>query len=179
MLAKGKVSLCHLKRGGPWPRSPIWSDDNLIVNQASDIFPKIMSGELSIRYIYMQFKNGSPTLPTPALDDKITLYPALPSDEDYLRVPILSTAFVDQNGDGYDHNRVIFNAASDAAGTTGEANGLTFTDGTSQVFSLGLVASSGSKSSDLLFSRVALGAAVTKQAGFNLVAHWGITFTSS
>ena len=161
---------------------------NLIVNQSGDAMA-VMAGansDYAIRFMYFEFRNGAVTPEEPDISDSILHYTALESPDDYLRVPILAAPVIDvsdEDEETFAGNRSTWFATTQAAPTDGSGNILgetneeELTDGTSRIYSIGLIASSGLKSSDLLFARVLLenGPAI-KAENYHYDMHWAIKF---
>ena len=161
---------------------------NLEVNQSGDALAKMADPQLNyaIRYVYFEFRNSAPVVPTPDLADDITIYSGMSAPDDYLRVPIIAApaySVKPEDVGSFAGNRVTFFATSKAAPTdgggniVGAANGVVLTDGTSIFHSAGLVVSTGDPADDLLFARLNIApGTVTKQAGYDVDIHWAIRF---
>lgn len=161
---------------------------NLEVYQSGDATAKMVDPQknFAIRYIYFEFRNAAPAVPTPDLGDDISIYSGLSAPDDYLRVPILAAPAYDVKAGEeaeFNGNRVTFFGTTKAAPTdsggdvVGEANGEILTDGTSVIHTVGLVASDGRKENDLLFARMNISpGTITKQAGYDVDIHWSLHF---
>lgn len=187
MQATGHASiyLTHRESG---QRKLVDHIKNLEVYQSGDALAKMANPQLdyAIRYVYFEFRNSAPVVPTPDISDDVTLYDGLAPDYDYLRVPIIAAPAYDVKPEDAPHfaaNRATFFATTKAAlpnsggDVVGETNGEILTDGTSIFHSAGLVASTGDPKNDLLFARLNISpGTVTKQAGYDIDIHWAVRF---
>lgn len=161
---------------------------NLEVYQSGDALAKMVNPQLNyaIRYVYFEFRNSAPVVPTPDISDDISVYAGLVPDYDVLRVPIIAAPSYDVKAEDQPYfafNRATFFATTKAApvdgggNVVGATNGTVLTDGVSVFHSAGLVASTGDPKDDLLFARLNISpGTVTKQAGYDVDIHWAIRF---
>ena len=161
---------------------------NLEVFQSGDAMARMVNPHLNyaIRFVYFEFRNSAPVVPTPDIENDISIYSGLTSGYDYLRVPIVSAPAYDVQPGGQQYfagNRATFFATTKAAppdgggAIVGAANGVALTDGVSIFHSAGLVVSTGDPKDDLLFARLNISpGTVTKQAGYDLDIHWAVSF---
>jgi hypothetical protein len=186
MQAVGHASI-FLRNSFTGDRRLVASIKNLEVYQSGDAMAKMSDPHLNyaVRYVMFEFRNSAPVVPTPALEDDMSIYTGMTAPDDYLRVPIIAAPGYDvKTADSayFAHNRVTFFATTKAAPTTGgsvigEANGVVLTDATSVFHSAGLVVSDGDPDHDLLFARLNITpGTVTKQAGYDVDIHWAIRF---
>lgn len=169
-------------------RKLVHSKPNLNVYQSGDAAALSLDPQkqYAIRYVYFEFKNGAAVVPTPAVEDDVSLYAGLSAPDDYLRVPIIAAPAYDVPAGEesyFSGNQITFFASTKAAPTdgggniVGETNGEVLTDGTSEIHTIGLVASTGEKDDDLLFARTNISpGVVTKQAGYDVDIHWSVRF---
>lgn len=161
---------------------------NTIMANAADILPRVASGDMRYRlmYMYMQFENLSspsdaPVVPTytPAEGAEYFTNLEVHATQDFLRVPLLIAPTFTATSPIYAGNLVTLVALS--GGFTTGFWGKAFDEASnSAVFGGALVAApTGQQQGDLIFARnYPSGAKVIKPAGEQIVMQWSIEYTS-
>ena len=158
--------------------------NNTVVYGGSDILARCLAGDVSysIAGMYMEFSNvpiaAGPSF-TRARD--VTYYQGLTGNLGYCRIPTLTQPSYTAQSASFTGNEVTFVALTD--GTYG-ATGAVLTDGTSEFYGAGLVASTdwSDDSTDILFSSVNFDSGggltpITKVANAQFGVKWKIRFT--
>ena len=179
---KGTLSLYHILPDGTWQF--IQKTTNDIMYSGSDLMAKAIVGTpgMAIRGMYMEYDNVSP-ITAPAIDRTRTpaYYEALTGSRGYMRVPLTAGPGFTASDTEYTGNIVTVQAQTN--GTF--ENGPGIIDGTTQVFSAGLVVmpDPADKSQDILFSAAniydsggATLAPVPKIANAQIGIKWDIKF---
>jgi hypothetical protein len=154
--------------------------DNLVTYEGSDVLAKILAGTVTVpvNYVYIEFGNSSPSIPTATRTQGRAYYDALTggSATDFLRVPLIATPSLTASSTNYSGNQATFTAISNA--TSGQ-NGQSFSSGaSSEVVGAALVVapSASDQSQDYVFSRYYLGSTIAKASGQEIVVQWAVTF---
>jgi hypothetical protein len=168
---------------GEW--SELYTVQNKIVNSGYDLMAKAISGDSdsTVTGMYMQYKNSAPSLSTIPDDRDTDYYFNLSGDDGFVRVSTLANPqFSTTDSTKFANNKVEFFAVSDGS----NASGATVIDGTSQFYSLALVAmpDADDRTQDIIFSAAHLVdgagalAPITKYANSQIGLSWAIKFGS-
>lgn len=169
-----------------WQSNPVTGEQKLLIDkpntvlyQGADLLAYALAGVANnkISHMYIGFNNN--LVFTPPVIDKAYSNPfsGFVAPFGYLRIPLTLPAsyLADTN---YTHNVPIFTTMITSG--TSEAGGATFTNGTSQIYEVGLVAATtpSSSSGDAVFSRANF-SQIQYDSSFNLTISWGVKFTAN
>jgi hypothetical protein len=181
--------------------SPFLTQKNLIMYGAADVMARLISGDsrYAISHMYYHYINTSSNpLPSPigSRADGINFFENINgSTEDWLRIPILTSAKIDKYydynvsgtyNDVYSGNMATFVASSASHPTqTGESNtdplnyfGNSGPNGPSKIIGVALACSPEpqNKYADIVFSRLSLNSPITVQENSYIDCFWSIAF---
>lgn len=147
---KGKVELFDV-RDGIWTKQCEFN--NNILYSGYDAMAKAFAGnsDFVVNGMYIEYLNGTPTQPTIPLDRTKDYYEALADPYGYVRIKTLSEPiFSSSDASQYENNVITLLGVTD--GTS--AGGASIIDGTTQFYSVALVAipNLSSKTTDTLVS---------------------------
>ena len=150
---------------------------NTTLYSGYDMEAKALSGDTDyvINGMYLQFKNVAPTLPVIPLTRKPTYYAALTGTDGYVRVKTFSEPeFSTTDATKYDFNKATFIATSSSTSSAGAA----VIDGTSQFYSVALVAipDINDQTKDILFSASAIKSSLGVFAPITKIANSQVSF---
>ena len=175
----GILDLFYVYGNGSWKY--ICTCRNAVMYSGADIAAMAIKGDSGgvVNTLYLEYKNGTPTLPSIGRDRSTTYYTGLASTYGYVRVPVTASA-TSATSAYYTGNKVTFTGMTDGT-TEGPAS---ITDGVSYFFGGALVASPDFTDStqDVLFSSSAFtdgtGALVSipKIANAQIGVQWSVTF---
>lgn len=172
--------------------SPILHKKNLVMYGAADVMAKLVSGDnrYAVSHMYYHFKNtaGTPSLPTITRSTGIQTFLSMNTSlEDWLRIPIFSSAKIDtyaasgEDASVYSGNMATFVASSAShptqAGESPVAN--TFSNASnSKIVSVALscAPNPADKTKDIVFSRLVLSSPIVVQANSYIDCFWSIAF---
>jgi hypothetical protein len=147
---KGKVELFEV-RDGIWTKQCEFN--NNILYSGYDAMAKAFAGnsDYVVNGMYLEYMNGTPTQPIIPLDRTTSYYEELDDPYGYVRIKTLSQpVFTASDESKYETNVITLIGVTDGS----SAGGADIIDGTSQFYSLALVAipNLNSKSTDTLVS---------------------------
>lgn len=169
---------------------------NLVLYGAADIMAKLVSGNSSyaVSHMYYDYANTNSTPPPPTInrEDGLPYFNALSGANDFLRIPILTSAKIDKYyefssptpNDVYKGNMATFVATSAASPSqSGEIDPNNYflstgINGPSKIISVALVVSPDpyDRHKDIIFSRLSLSSPITIQANSYVDCFWSIAF---
>ena len=173
---QGRVSLAIFTPGLGRERMAA-TFENLVVDEHTEILARIMSGLPGITHVAFEFTNSAPESVDEALvDDSASIYDSQPEGADIIIAPLIARPLLERISSTA--SRVTYTATTAAAGGTG-VFGLPWGDG-SYLTHMGLLAVDGGYGSGRrLFSRTRVSpTGIAKPSGFDISAHWQITFQS-
>lgn len=180
--------------------TPIIHKKNLILYGAADVMAKLVSGDsnYAISHMYYNYTNTNSTPAIPAInrEDGLQYFTTLAGTNDWLRIPILTSAKIDKYNEFtspapnnvYAGNMATFVATSAShPSQTGERNLSSPNDnyfassgvnGPSKITGVALAVSPDpyNKYKDIVFSRLALSSPITIQANSYVDCFWSIAF---
>lgn len=180
--------------------TPIIHKKNLILYGAADVMAKLVSGDsnYAISHMYYNYTNtnSTPAIPSINREDGLQYFTALTGTNDWLRIPILTSAKIDKYNEFtspspnnvYSGNMATFVATSAShPSQTGERNLSSPNDnyfassgvnGPSKITGVALAVSPDpyNKYKDIVFSRLALSSPITIQANSYVDCFWSIAF---
>lgn len=146
---------------GEWNKISEFKNSTLY--QGGDILARALAGDTDyiVNGMYLEYMNGSPGEPTISLDRDYTYYTSLSSPNGFARVNTVSEPSYSATGSDYEGNKVTFTAVADASDSFG---GASIIDGTTQFFSMALVAMP--DADDITKDKIYSAAAITRNGVF-------------
>lgn len=192
MQAIGRVIGCYTnQKTGRETR--IFDKKNLILYEGADIMAGLLSGDRRFfpSHMYFVYENTNSIITSPPATtraDGRAFFASIAGsspNQDWLRVPMISTPKLSIIGEEYAGNVVTFSASSAASDTLeGESPAHNYFassggDGPSKVFSLALVSAlnPNTNKDDKVFSRLDLDSPMSVLAGHHLTFYWTIKFS--
>lgn len=180
--------------------TPIIHKKNLVLYGAADAMARLVSGDsnYAISHMYYSYTNTNsiPAIPSINREDGLQYFTTLSGTNDWLRIPILTSAKIDRYNEFnspspnnvYAGNMATFVATSAShPSQTGERNlaspnnnyfNSSGTNGPSKITGVALAVSPDpyNKYKDIVFSRLSLSSPITVQANSYVDCFWSIAF---